>query len=348
MARRYGEAGLESPGEAIMARMMWGLFLLAAVSANARAGAKDYFTEFEKNFGTTPRGPVLVHYFIVTNTTDKPITLGQARVSCGCTSAKVLVNALKPGESTAVFAAMDTARIPQAGLTKSVTIFVPFFGAVNEEIQLRVQTVVRDDLVLSPHALAFGDVVKGKKATATVKFTLYNHPNWEVTAPTSTGAYLKPEVKLLNRGTSEVSYEVSAALDPTCPAGNWTAEVWVKTNAPGIESLRVPVTVNVTTPISITPEKMTLANLAVGKETEHRIELKGNTAFKVLQVKGVNDIIGVKAGSEAASPLHLLTITVKPKVAGDLSTTLEIETDNKEMPLLSLPIKASVSKEIKK
>ena len=56
------------------------LFLIA--TAGVQAGSIDLFTETAKDFGTSPRGPVLTHYFPVKNTTAQPITLGQPRVSC--------------------------------------------------------------------------------------------------------------------------------------------------------------------------------------------------------------------------------------------------------------------------
>ena len=58
-----------------MTRLLWGMWLIVAATAPASAGARDYFTEFEKDFGTSPRGPVLTHYFIVKNTTNQNITL---------------------------------------------------------------------------------------------------------------------------------------------------------------------------------------------------------------------------------------------------------------------------------
>jgi len=327
-----------------MTRLIWGLFVIALSGANASAGARDFFTEFEKDFGTSPRGTVLQHYFIITNNTQQVVNLGQARASCGCVGAKTLQFVLQPGQSTAVLAAMDTKRIPQAGILKQVTVYVPFFGPVMEEVALQVKTITRDDLVMTPDVHAYGEVKKGKEVKNSVKVTLYNHPDWRVTEATSNGKFLKPDFKIVNQTTTEVTYEVTTTLENTCEVGNWSSEVWLKTNTPGIEKIRIPVSVNVTVPISVLPEALTFPNLAVGKETETLVRLTGTQAFKVLQVKGVDDIIGVKAGSEDSRASHTLTITLKPRVSGDLSKSLEILTDNKEMPSLSIPIRVQVPK----
>lgn len=325
-----------------MTRIVWGVFLLLVAASRVDAGANDYFTEFSKDFGTTPRGPTLTHYFIVKNTTNQTVTLGTARVSCGCVSATVLKNTLAPGETTAVFAAMDTRRIPQAYMTKTVTVFVPFLGPTMEEVQLKVTSIARDDLVMTPDTLAFGNLRQGKGGTTTTKVTLFNNANWVMSEPTSTGQFIKAEVKALPKNGNEQTYEVTATLDAKCPVGNWTAEIYVKTNVPGMEKLRIPVTVNVTTPISISPEGVNVKDLNVGKDTEHKVILVGTQAFRVLQVKGVDDVVSVKAGSEEARPTHILTISIKPSKSGGIDKLLEIETDNKEMPKLSIPVKADV------
>lgn len=316
------------------------LFLFC--TANVQAGARDFFKEFEKDFGTTPRGPLLTHYFLVKNTTNQNLNIGAPRVSCGCVSASVLKSVVAPGETTAVYAAMDTNRIPHPYVTKAVTVYVPFYGNVMEEVTLKVQAIARDDMVLTPNAMALGNVVHGRGSEGSVRFTLYGGTKWEVSEAACSGIYVKPAVTV-NRSGNETTYEVKAMLDPQCPVGNWTAEIWLKSSTPGLERVRVPVTVNVVPPISVTPDALTLNNLNVGKEIEHRVMLKGSEAFRILQVKGVNDVFSVKAPSENSSPLHTLTITVKPIEAGNLTTTLEIETDNKEMPRISVPVKANVA-----
>lgn len=324
-----------------MTRIIWGLVFLVVAASRADAGAGDYFTEAGKDYGTTPRGPILVHYFIIKNTTQQNVTIGQARVSCGCVSAQVLKNALAPGETTAVYTAMDTRRIPQAYVTKTVTVYVPFFAPVMEEVQLKVSAFARDDLVMTPDTLAFGTVRHGQSSTASVKVTLYNNSSWQMSEPSSTGQFIKAEVQPVSKVGAESTFEVTATLDPKCPVGNWTAEVYVKTNVAGMEKFRIPVTVNVTMPISMSPESVNIKDLAVGTEAEQKVILNGTKAFRILQVKGVDDVVSVKAGSEEARPTHILTISIKPKKTGGIDKLLEVETDNKEMPRLTIPVKGA-------
>lgn len=327
-----------------MRQLLLGAVVLVAAVGKVQAGANDYFTEFQKDFGTTPRGPALTHYFTVKNTAQYPVTIGTPRVSCGCVSASVLKNQLAPGESTAVVAVMDTRRIPQANVIKSVIVYVPFLSPSLEEVSLRVQAIARDDLVLSPDALAFGTVKKGKGGQASAKVTLYNNPGWKVTEATSTGVYIQPAVKEVSRQGNEVTYEVTAALKADCPVGNWTADVWLKTTAPGVERMRVPVTVTVTAPITVNPEAVNLPAVKVGETADHRVLLQGGTAFKILEIKGTDEQVKIKTTSDEARPVHILTLAVAPTKAGDLSRSFEILTDHKEQPSVTLTLKATAVK----
>lgn len=327
-----------------MTRSALGVVVSLLAAGPVSAGATDYFTELSKDFGTTPRGPVLMHYFAIKNTTDQTVQIGQPRVSCGCVSTQLFKNTLAPGESTSVLAMMDTRRIPQAGVTKTVIVYVPFLSPTLEEVSLKVQSIARDDLVMTPDTLAFGTLRKGQGGSVSTKVTLTTDANWQVLESTSTGAYVKPAAKLVSREGNSTTYEVSANLDPACPVGDWTADVWLKTSNSTIEKLRIPVRVTVVAPIALNPEKVKLPDLKVGDTIERRVILRGNHAFKVLEVKGGDDVVSLKPQSTEAMPVHVLTIAVNPKGAGDLERTFEIVTDNKEQSKLALPFKATVVK----
>jgi hypothetical protein len=320
--------------------VLGGLVALVAGGA-AQAGATAYFRELVKDFGTTPRGPVLQHYFTVTNTSGQPVTIGQPRVSCGCVSATVLNPQLAPGQSTAVLANMDTNRIPTPGVTKSVIIFVPFLSPVAEEVQLRVQTVTRTDLIITPDTLAFGTVAKGKAATATTKLTFYSDPNWQITSAVSTGVYLTAAVA--KAAGPAATYDLTVTLKPDCPVGNWTADIELTTTGAGIQRLRVPVMVTVVPGVSANPPTVAFGTVSVGKPTERQVVLQGVGPFSVTGVKGGNgvEVAPVPSGAKAS---HVLKLSLNPTTPGPVSARVEVTTDSKDQPTVSLPVTATVVK----
>jgi hypothetical protein len=236
---------------------------------------------------------------------------------------------------------MDTRRIPQANVLKSVIVYVPVYGPNSaEEVQLRVQAVARDDLVLSPETLAFGTLRKGQGGKATTRLTFYSDPNWQVTEATSGGAYVKTAAKQVHRQGNEVSYEVTATLDEKCPVGDWTTDVWVKTSTPGMERIRIPVRVTVVSPIAVNPETVRFGEVAVGAPAEQKVILQGNQPFKVIEIKGDGDDVVVDKVAEGARPVHVLKVKVTPKSSGNWSKVLEIVTDHKEQPKVVVPLTA--------
>jgi hypothetical protein len=327
-----------------MTRYLYGVVALVALHSAALAGPADLFEAKEKDFGVSPKGTMLVHYFRFTNTTKETITLGQPRVSCGCVTPALSTNRVAPGETAAVIAYMDTRRIQYAGVTKTVLVYVPFQSPQFTEVALRVTTVTRDDLMMSPDTIAFGTVTKGKSATATTKVTFTSDPKWEVKGAKSSGAFVKPEFKLVSRTGTIVTYEVTATLDAECPSGNWTSDIFLETSNAAVAKLRIPVSVIVAPAVSASPETVSFGNLKMGNGSEQKVTLTAGAPFKILEVNGAGDDFTVKIDSDVALASHTVTITANPKAAGGLNRTLEIVTDNKEQPKVLVPVTAKVEK----
>jgi hypothetical protein len=325
-----------------MTRFLGGIVGVLALSSVAVAGPADLFSERDKDFGVSAKGTVLVHYFRFTNTTNQTVTVGQPRVSCGCVTPALTKNRLAPGESAAVVAYMDTRRIPHAGVTKSVFIYVPFQSPVFEEVALKVTTVTRDDLLMSPDTLALGTVTKGKTAQVSTKVTFTSDANWTIKKASSTGAFVLPEFKLASRNGTTVTYDVTATLDKECPAGNWTSDIFLETSNGAVAKLRLPVTVNVVAPVAASPETVSFGSLKMGTATEQKVTIQSSKPFKILEVKGADDQITVKVDSDVAQATHTVTISASPKAAGGLTRKIEIVTDNKDQPTVIVPVTAKV------
>jgi hypothetical protein len=223
----------------------YGLVLAAALAAagSARASWADaLFEEFHCDFGAVPRGLALVHYFHLTNNTGLRVTLGNVRVSCGCTSARAQQTELAPGQSTAVVAVMDTERFQGP---RQVTIFVEFLQPDFAEVRLVVQANSRDDIVLTPPAVAFGEIRKGASPSAAVTVSLFGNSQWRVAGAAAESHYVRTTLAALPGSLSQVNYRLTARLRPDTPAGKWFTVVWLQTNDPTAPRVRLPVTVTV-------------------------------------------------------------------------------------------------------
>jgi hypothetical protein len=316
-----------------------GLFWAASPAFSA-TWADSMFDELSKDFGSVPRGPTLVHHFRIANNTKGPVSIASVRVSCGCVSASAMKNYLNPGEETAILARMDTTRFTGP---KSVTIYVQFDRPAYEEVRLWVQANGRNDFAVAPDSLAFGSIKRTTSPTAAVTVTFYGSPDTQVTEVKGESNYIQPTVKTLPAGGGEASFEVSARLRPDTPIGKWYTDVWVKTNNPSIPQVRVPLTVEVESPLSVTPEAVNLGQVALNGEGERRVIVRGVKPFKITGVEGAGDQLAVRDNTEESKPIHVLTVKLKAARAGAVDRVVKVVTDLPEEGHIEFRVSAEVT-----
>jgi len=314
--------------------------LCVAGASGAATWADAMMAETTKDFGSVPRGPAREHYFRVVNKTRDDVSISNVRVSCGCVSASALKTTLKPGESTSIYAKMDTTRFTGP---KTVTVFVTFTqNNTSEEVRLWVQANGRNDFTVSPDSLAFGQVKRGTTPTSNVKLTFYGHNGAKVTSIKGESNYILPSFKEVRRAGTEVEYRLSASLRKDTPVGKWYTDVWVKTNIAGLPQIRVPLTVEISSPLTISPERVTMGKLKVKGESERRVIVRGVKPFKITSVKGTGTDLEVKALSKEAREVHVLTIKFKGTKAGVVNRTLKVVTDLKADNAIDVKVNAIV------
>lgn len=308
-------------------------------AASAATWADALFSETTKDFGSVPRGPTLVHHFTVANKNKFEVQISGVRVSCGCVSASVGKYTLKPGESTSVTARMDTTRFTGV---KTVTVFVTFSSPNQEEVRLWVQANGRNDFTVTPDTLTFGQVKRGTAPTKTVKLSFYGHLGAKITAAKGDSNYILPSFKEVKRTNTEVEYQVIAQLRKDTPVGKWFTDVWVKTNIVGLPQVRIPLTVEIESPLTVSPEAVNMGKLKVKSHGERRVIIRGVSPFKIKSVKGTDADLEVKALSKAAREVHVLTIKLKGTKAGTVNKTLKILTDLKDDNEIEVKVQATV------
>lgn len=300
---------------------------LLAVETASASWADKMFDELSKDFGSVPRGPMLKHYFRVVNNTKDPVTIGQVRVSCGCTTATALKTYLKPGEETHIYATMDTTRFVGP---KTVTIYVPFVSPNFAEVSLWVQANGRDDFKVGPDTLSLGQVRRGTSPSATVVVTFYGMPDTKITEVKAESNYIKTEVTRVKTEGTEAAFELKAMLRSDTPTGKWYSDVWLKTNNVSIPQIRVPLNVEIESALSVSPDVVSLGQVKLHAESERRVVLRGAQPFKVIEIEGGDDLLTIKDNTEEAKAVHVLVVKFKPAAAGDFKRKVKVKTDLKE------------------
>jgi hypothetical protein len=329
-------------GQVIMLRywLVLGLGLWAATAAPAATWADGLFDELSKDFGSVQRGNMASHSFRVTNKTRNPVNIFNVRVSCGCTTAWGVKTFLQPGESTTIEAQMDTSRF--VGV-RSVTIFVQFDRPHFEEVRLWIQANARNDFSVTPATLSVGQVKRGSTPAASTTITFHGHQGARITEVLGESNYIRPAVKEVRRQDHEVVYQVTARLRSDTPVGKWYTDVWVKTNLPSLPQVRVPLTVEVESALTVSPSAVTFGSVKSKDESERRVIVRGVKPFKILEVKGTDGQVQVRNSTTGARAVHVLTIKFNPAKSGDLNRLLRVKTDLKDDGEIDFRVLASVA-----
>jgi hypothetical protein len=208
-----------------------------------------------------------------------------------------------------------------------VTIFVQFDQPRWEEVRLWVQANSRDDVTVIPESLGFGTVKRGSAPAAAVNITFLGDGNWQILGVKSDSNYVRPSVKQTRRDAGEVSYQLTASLSPDTPAGKWYTDVWLQTNNSTTPRVRVPLTVEVAAPLSISPMTVVLGEVKAGKQVERRLIVRGSTPFRITGIKGTDKLLSVREAEADSKPVHVLTVTLRPNKPGEMNRSLRILTD---------------------
>jgi hypothetical protein len=310
-----------------------------AVAAPAQSPT-SFFEQSSHDFGSVQRGPLLTHHYKLTNTSQQQVHIAGARVSCGCVAAQAVKDTLAPGESTSVYATMDTRRFTGA---KQVTIYVSFDRPVWQEVSLSISAYQRDDLAMDAEGIKFGAVSRGSPSVAKMNVTL-RQPNWAVQGATSESAFVIPKVKELRRTQFEVVYEVSAELKPGLPTGTWTTDIHLATNSPVAPKITMPASVEIRPALSVSPGEVTFNPTQVGQQSESKIVVKGGQPFRIKEIQGLDGTMTVSDSQDDSRPVHVITVKFDPTKEGMVSKRIRIVTDLPTEGTAEVAVKAQATK----
>jgi hypothetical protein len=319
--------------------------LCTAGAASAASWADGMFDELSRDFGSVPRGPTLTHPFHLTNNTATAVHIAGVRVSCGCTQATALRTELAPGQGTVILAQMDTRRF--SGV-KAVTIFVQFDQPQWEEVRLWVQANSRDDVTITPDSLAFGKVKRGSSPVTSVDIALMGNGQWRILRARCESNYVQMTLQELRHDDNEVDYRLTAKLRSDAPVGKWYTDVWLTTNDAATPRVRVPLTAEIDSVLSMTPATVVLGKIKAGFQAQRRIIVRGVRPFRITAVEGTDHLLTVKDGTQDRRPVHVLTITVqspKPEEFNrpiDVNRTIRVMTDLSDDAQIEFHAKAQI------
>lgn len=306
--------------------LLW--FLLVSCGF-AQDWAKAMFDHTFHDFGVVARGSNVEHRFTLKNIYLEDVQISSTRSTCGCTSVQITKQYLKTYDTAEIVAVLDTKKFLGH---KEATITVTFSQPYQAEVQLRVTSFIRGDVVCEPGAVHFGTVVQGSRAPVQVLVTYAGRDDWKITDIQSNNPYLAATIREVSRFQGKVTYDLGIILTEKAPVGYIKDFVLVATNdlSPQTARLTLPVDGNVIPPptaVTAGPSPLLFGAVDAGQTATRNLVVRGKTPFRILEITGPDSRFRFQHPTEAKT-VHLVPATLTAGVTPGLITgKIRIRTD---------------------
>ncbi|GIW81809.1 MAG: hypothetical protein KatS3mg105_3616 [Gemmatales bacterium] len=222
---------------------------------------------------------------------------------------------------------------------KQVSIYVSFDRPQFEEVRLAVRANSRHDVTITPQTMHFGQIRRGSNVTKSVTVSFFGGGSWQVTKIAADSNYVLPKFREIKRDGYEIAYEVSASLRSDIPVGKWYSDIWLTTNHPTISKIRVPLTVEVQSALTVTPAVAVLDTVKVGQTVERKVIVRGEKPFRIVSVGGTNGELEVFAQDMKPKKLHVLTLRYHATGPAEPEWVIRVHTDLADEPEVVFQVK---------
>jgi hypothetical protein len=300
--------------------------LLASSTAQGQNWARKMFTVTNHDFGSVARGAKAEFRFPVKNVFGEPIHIASVRSSCGCTQPRIEESLLKPGETGAIVAALNTrAFYGHRGATVTVTFDRPYYA----EMQVQVKAYIRPDVVIHPGSVQLGRIDFQQPAEAKVTIDYAGRNEWRILDVASSNPHLSADLTEVQRRYGRVKYALLVHMDNETPIGYVRDYLTLTTS--DRQSTQVPLLVEgqVAPAITVSPASLFIGVVEPGTTVTKRLVVRAAKPFRIVAIdcKDAQFQFDVSK-SETAKAVHLVPVTfVAGDKSGKVSQMIRIKTD---------------------
>jgi P pilus assembly chaperone PapD len=143
----------------------------AVIKVNPASKARIDIVSDNYDFGSIPRGAIVVHSFVVKNAGQDTLSITNVKPTCGCTTAPLTDSLVAPGEQTDIKATFNTQKFN--GRVKK-QIYVDSSDPIKPYLKVSFSAIINNPLqtiVSEPSEADFGLVKAGKSSELKVKIT---------------------------------------------------------------------------------------------------------------------------------------------------------------------------------
>ena len=314
----------------------------------ANSWGTNLFATNRHDFGRVALGADAEFRFELTNIYNSDLRLSGIRSSCNCVLAQVSTNLLKPGETGAVIARLNTTG--QHLHNKSSVLTIQLETVINgvlrkDTVQLFAAGYIRPDVLLTPGSIEFGAVSEGTAGTRTLTLEYTGHPGWALTHIERSLPFIYARAEEIRRERRDVTYRITAILRDDAPPGYVRDVIRFTTNEiqPGRTDpveITLPVQGVVTAAIQAKPAPIQIGILAPGETAVKNIVVRSETPFRITGVTASDNRFRF-AFSEQGSMVQLITVSfsarqVLSRQPQDIAGVIRISTDDPQQSVIAV------------
>lgn len=253
-----------------------------AASSSAQEWANKLFGETRHDFGTVAKGSQAVHRFSLENIYEEDVHIVGVRTSCNCVAVEVSQSTLKTWEKGEIVARLKTdSYLGKRSATITVVIDRPY----RAEVQLGVNGFIRQDVILNPGTIRFGNVDQGTAKETVLDVTHTGRNDWQITDVRSANQHLDVSLTETGRTRGRVGYRLTVRLKPEAPTGIMSDEIKLVTNDRENQLITVALDANIVPALTASPRLLAFGSVAASDSATLKLVLRGKEAFEIKDVR---------------------------------------------------------------
>jgi hypothetical protein len=308
----------------------------------ASAGVAS-IAETKHEFGIVTAGTMMSHTFIVRNDSRDPVKIeGVDLQAPGMkTSFKPLI---APGETGRITIEWDSVHLDGPVVGKAI---VRLSDVKLPSVELVLTATVKRSIDILPMPAVFFSIYKGDTATRSITVVNRESRPLEITSIEPAGTHFDATITPVKAGET---YRLDVTVPRTAAPGRFMESVYLNTNHPTLKRLRIAVNVLVKNELYVNPEVVDLGQISLAELTakpqlvqllDQKLIVRKRTGdFIIKSVSSDIPAVNVRTSSEGRAQAFQIDLSIirERLVPGRLTGIIRIETDDKEFPVLEVPV----------
>jgi hypothetical protein len=322
--------------------------LCGCLAAQSAQPAGVIFSETTCDFGTVKQGSKVVHRFVVRNGTAETLTIKNVQFSIPGLSARFRPAIVPHGEGT-ITVEWDTSHLSGEMAGEATVLFA---DSAERTETLQLKAVVRPAVEILPYPAIFLSAFRGEDIECRLKIVNNTDEPMAVSLPTTGSKHFLASLRTIEPGKV---YELVARIPSAVTPGRYDDELPLATDNPKLSNINIPVHVFVKPDLYANPEAIDFGSVSAEELrknpatrdllTQTFLVKKRKGKFEIKKVASDLEVLEVRKDPPGGkNSTYRVDIALNPQKikAGKLAGSIEIETDDKDFPRITIPVAGRV------